>query len=339
MFGCAGNTSTRTMVDNDSITIHIDEDSLSSMSSMDDYDWTPEEFKIEHPDEWAVVKPAINVQQRDGDIDFTKIDTLVQSYIKQKSIVLPKEAYLRIQKIEEICQSKFDISGYDESNMGMNIADGTARLFEDYVNWLLSSEAKKTCIPCINLKEEEDMVKIAMDAFISCCDTIGYAFQGSGGWHGYSEISRIEKNFKKSMYIAVLKPQIHRSLPFLLTPKHFKAECNLRAVNYKPDEWEESPTPQKVKSLLTHFYLATNQWLEYRHGTELQITDSILKSEYSFITRTFAKELYIHLKNKFEDIGLCSASMYDECYLHLDCTDEEMLSYNYEEAYRKYLNK
>lgn len=90
---------------------------------MDDYDWTPEEFKNEHHDEWVVVKQSINIQQREGKIGFNKIDSLVKEYIQTKKIKLPKDKYLQIKKIEDICVTKFDISGYDDSNMGMHIAE------------------------------------------------------------------------------------------------------------------------------------------------------------------------------------------------------------------------
>lgn len=53
--GCSSNSGSKSESETDSITTQID--TLSNDSSMDDYDWTPDEFKTEHPDEWAVVKP------------------------------------------------------------------------------------------------------------------------------------------------------------------------------------------------------------------------------------------------------------------------------------------
>ncbi len=62
MFGCSSNSGTKSRTANDSISTQVDGDSLLA-ADMDDFDWTPEEFKKEHPDEWAVVKPAINIGQ------------------------------------------------------------------------------------------------------------------------------------------------------------------------------------------------------------------------------------------------------------------------------------
>ena len=338
---CTYNKSSESQSQSDTLNIELDNDS-SSVACMDDYDWTPEEFKNEHHDEWVVVKQAIDVQQREEEIDFNEIDSLVQEYVNIKKIKLPTDKYLQIKKIEDICVAKFDISGYDDSNMGMHIADGTARLFEEYVNWLLAQEAKKVNNTGIDFQEEENMLDGVMGAFASCCDTIAYAFQGSGGWMGRAEVYRIEKNFKKSMYIAVLKPQTHKVQPLLLTPAHFKKECEARIINFKQDDWddlEEAPSPKTVKRLIDGYYHAVKQWLEFREKVERKISNPLLKADYAYITRSFAREQYIHLKNVFGDIGICSASMYDECYLHLGCTDKEMLNYSYEKALAKYLNK
>lgn len=326
------------LVKTDYVDTELDNDS-SSVSDMDDYDWTPEEFKNEHHDEWVVVKQSIDIQQREDKIDFNQIDRLVKEYIRTQKINLPTDKYLQIKKIEDICVTKFDISGYDDSNMGMHIADGTSRLFEEYVNWLLAQEAKKIKNTAIDFQEEEKMLEIVMDAFTSCCDTIGGAFQGSGGWTGHAQVYRIEKDFKKSMYIAILKPQTHKTQPLLLTPKHFKEECEARIMNYKQDEWEDSPSSKTVKILIDGYCLAIKQWLEYRNKVEKQISNPVLKADYAYITRSFARKHYIHLKNVFGDIGMCSASMYDECYLHLDCSDNDMLNYSYEKAFAKYLNE
>lgn len=57
--------------------------------------------------------------------------------------------------------------------MGMHIADGTARLFEEYVNWLLVQEAMKVKKTGIDIQEEEKMFKYVIDALSDYCDTIG----------------------------------------------------------------------------------------------------------------------------------------------------------------------
>lgn len=338
---CANNKVNESQSQTDTIDIELNNDN-SSVTDMDDYDWTPEEFKNEHPDEWVVVKQSIDIQQREDEIDFNEIDSLVKEYVNTKKIILPTDKYLQIKKIEDICVAKFDISGYDDSNMGMHIADGTARLFEEYVNWLLAQEAKNVKKTSIDFQEEEKMLDSVMGAFTSCCDTIGYAFQGSGGWMGYAQVDRIEKNFKKSMYEAVLKPKSHKAQPLLLNPIHFKKECEARIINFKQDAWddlEEAPSSETVKHLINGYYLAMKQWLEYRKSVESQITNPVLKADYAYITRSFAKEQFVHLKNVFGDIGICSTTMYEDCYLHLDCSDNEMLNYSYEKALAKYLNE
>lgn len=330
--------------DNDSqvetgmIDTELDNDS-SSVSGMEEHDWLPEEYKNEHHDEWVVVKQCIDIQQGESGIDFNEIDRLVKEFIHTQKINLPTDKYLQIRKIEDICVTKFDISGYDDSNMGMYIADGTSRLFEEYVNWLLAQETKKIKNTGIDIQEEYKMLEIVMNAFISCCDTIGGAFEGSGGWNGYSQVEQIGKDFKKATCVAILNPQSHNVQPLLLTPKHFKDECEARIKNYKQKGGEETPSSKTVKSLIDKYYLAMKQWLEYRDRVEKQISNPELKAEYAYITRSFAREQYIHLKNVFGDMGMCSASMYDECYLHLDCSDNEMLHYSYEKALDKYLKR
>lgn len=338
---CTNNKAVESQSQPDTLNIELNNDS-SAVTGMDDYDWTPEEFKNEHHNEWVVVKQSIDIQQREDEIDFNKIDSLVKEYVNTQKIKLPSDKYLQIKKIEDICVTKFDISGYDDSNMGMHIADGTARLFEEYVNWLLAQEAKKVKKAGIDFQEEEKMLERVMVAFASCCDTISYAFQGSGGWMGRSEVYKIEKNFKKAMYEAVLKPKSHKAQPLLLTPKHFKNECEARIINFKQGDWddlEEAPSTKTVKRLIDGYYLAMKQWLKYRIRVESQISNQELKTDYAYLTRSFAREQYIHLKNVFGDIGLCSATMYEDCYLHLDCSDNEMLNYSYEKALAKYLKE
>lgn len=299
-----------------------------------DYVWPPVKFKQEHPDEWRLV-----AQATDGETDFSKIDNLVREYIHFKNIEIPADKYLQIQKIEEICQNKFDIRDYDDTNYGMHAANNTWILFDEYVIWLLAQETSKDKTSGINFSEEEHMLNDLMEAFTNCCDSIGYAFDGSGGWLGYVNLNIIKNNFKKSMYAALLKPQIHQKQPLLLTAKHFQDECNARIRNYNPNNNPELPPSKTVKKLLDEYVASMEKWLQFRNKVESQITKPALKSEYSNITRIFAREHFIHLKNEFADIGMYSESMYEECYLHLDCTDEAMLSYSYENALKKYMNK
>ena len=208
--GCGGNKAEISKAEKDTVQSEIT-DSCSKDSVDIDIDWTPEEFKKEHYDEWVVVKQAIDIQQKRGDIDYSKIDSLVKEYIHTKNIAMPANRYLRIKKIEQICTDSFDISGYDGGNMGEHIADGTSRLFTMYVNWLFASETRKANRTNINLRKEESMADSVLSAFYDCCDSIGGRFQGSGGWTGWSLIHWMGIDFKKSMYIAILKPQKHKT--------------------------------------------------------------------------------------------------------------------------------
>lgn len=309
-------------------------DSCSKDSVDIDIDWTPEEFKKEHYDEWVVVKQAIDIQQQRGDIDFSKIDSLVKEYIHTKKIAMPANRYLRIKKIEQLCTDSFDISGYDESNMGEHIADGTARLFLTYVNWLFASEARKANRTNINLRKEESMADSVLSAFNDCCDSVGGRFQGSGGWTGWSLIHWMGLDFEKSMYTAILKPQKHKSKPILLTPMHFKDECKALMMSYKGN-WEGAPSHKEAQDLLNRYCTAMQEWLQYRSRVERRISNPVLKADYSYITRSFARKQYIHLKNRFHDIGLASQTIEEAC-LKEDCSDKEMLRYSFEEALSKY---
>lgn len=149
----------------------------------------------------------------------------------------------------------------------------------------------------------------------------------------YAEISRIDKKFRKSIYVAVIKPKIHKSRPLLLTSKHFKEECEARSKHYEEFEHEGSPSPKTERRLMDRYYLAMKQWLEYRDKVERGIANPVLKADYAYITRSFAREQYIHLKNEFEDIGFCGSPDIEERLLRLDCSDREMLDYSHEKAF------
>lgn len=285
------------------ITAEFDSDTTSVAEEEDGYDWTPEKFREQHHDEWVVVKQAIDIQQTGKEVDYGKIDKLVRDYVRLKNIQLPADRYKQILKIEEICKQRFDISGYDDSNMGMHVADGTERLFEGYVNWLLEAAARKVKGSGINFAKEEEMVEDLMDVFYDCCDSIGRAFDGSGGWMGVAQVVRIKENFMKSMYAAVLAPSDHGTPPALVAPKQFEDVCEEQIRNYKAeDEWMSSP--QTVKRLLEQYAAAMSAWLEYRQQAVQHITSPKLKAEYNHLTHTFAKEHFTHLQNEFHDIGL-----------------------------------
>lgn len=68
-------------------------------SSTDDTEWTPQGFKNEYPDEWVVVNSAIDIQQREGSVDFAEIDKLVSDYLEKEDISLPIGNFLRIYDV------------------------------------------------------------------------------------------------------------------------------------------------------------------------------------------------------------------------------------------------
>ena len=98
-------------------------------------------------------------------------------------------------------------------------------------------------------------------------------------------------------------------------------------MSYK-DNWEGAPSHKEAQNLLNRYCTAMQEWLQYRSRIERRISNPVLKADYSYITRSFARKQYIHLKNRFNDI--------DEACLKEDCSDKEMLRYSFEEALSKY---
>lgn len=326
MIGCSSNSSSKSENDNDSVTIQID--SLSTDSSKDDYDWTPEGFKTEHPDEWAVVNPSINIQQREGEIDFGEIDVLVKNYLGKKKISLPSDVDKRIQRIAEICRTKFDIDGYDESNMGMQIADGTRRLFESYINWLYEKEATKVLSHnrLVDIKRELELYKSLNDAMYDVCDSVAFCMEGSGGWVGSAQIHDLSIDYHKRMYQAIIGATLGQKKGFNVPLDLFDKECQALNDNYEPYDDDQ---PKDVSQIVNRFKNAFHSWYAYRKSAATGMKDKRFKRAYESITYSFARIYFIHLKNRFSDIGMMSNDMVELC-LKEDCSDLELLDYNYE---------
>ena len=304
--------------------------SKSSVRKAND-DFTPTGLKKAHKDEWVVIDHVTEEQQRQGGPIFSNIDKYVREYIEKKSIKLSDDKLSQIQEIDAICDSAFDISDYDNSNMGMHIADGTSRMFDLYINWLYQKAADEVKGTGIDMAKEQELVKLVLDAFYDCCDSVAHRFEGSGAWTGVSLIHGMEIEFNKSMCNAILNPQLPTNMPYQLNAEHFKKECDVRMANYK--SYSESPISEKdARSVFDKYIRAMKTWFDYRSYTENRISDSVLKLQYSHITRTFARTLYIHLKNNFEDIGMYNDFMYS-CFLHDDCSDDEMLEFSFEASY------
>ena len=331
MFGCSSNSGSKSESENDSITTQID--TLSNDSSMDDYDWTPDEFKTEHPDEWAVVKPSINIQQREGEINFGEIDVLVKDYLDKKKISLPSEVNKRIQLIAEICRTKFDIDGYDESNMGMHIADGTRRLFESYINWLYEKEAKKVLSHnrLVDIEHEMELYKSLNDAMYDVCDSVAFCMGGSGGWGGSAQIHDLSLDYHKRMYQAIIGAKLEEKNELNVPLDLFDKECKTLNDNYEPYEDEQ---PKDVTHIVNRFKDAFHSWYAYRKSAAAGMKDKRFKREYESITYSFARIYFLHLKNRFSDIGLMSNDMVDLC-LDENCTNNELLEFNYEEKWKE----
>lgn len=311
--------------------ISIEKSDSDQSASMDDYDWTPEEFKTEHPDEWTVVKPAINVQQRDGDIDFNEIDILIKDYLVKKKITLPVDKSSQIKTIEKICISQFDISGYDESNMGMHIADGTRRLFEMYINWLYEKEATRTNNDkmLVDLEMEHIKFKCLNDALYDVCDSVASCMSGSGGWVASSQIHDLSIGFCKYMNQAILGETIEKKREMDVPLNLFDEECKALIDNYKP---YEDYQPQDPSLIVNRYKIAFHDWYTYRKVVASKFKDSTFKKAYESITYRYARTHFLHLKNRYSDIGLMSNDMVESC-LDDDCSNNELLKFNYEKKW------
>jgi hypothetical protein len=328
ILGCSSNSGTKSENENDSVTVQ--NDSLSSASSMDDYDWTPDGFKKDHPDEWAVVKPSINIQQSGDEKCFDKIDVLVNDYLDKKKISLPSDVDKRIQCIAEICRTKFSIDGYDESNVGMNISDGTRRLFEGYINWLYEKEAKTILSnnKLVDLERELELYNSLNDAMYDVCDSVAFCMGGSGGWASSAQIVDLSIDYHRCMYQAIIGSKLEQKKELDVPLDLFDKECQILNGNYKP---YEDGQPKDVSHIVNRFKNAFHSWYAYRKSTAKSIKDNKFKKTYESITYSFARIHFRYLKNRYSDIGYVGGIAAEAC-LKDDCSNQELLNFNYEKS-------
>ena len=333
MFGCSTNSGTKSENDSDSVAVQMEKDSLSAESAADDIDWAPEEFKAEHPDEWAVVNSAINIQQMDGNADFGKIDILVKDYLKKKKISLPTDIVKQIEFIEEVCRTKFDISSYDLSNMGMHVADGTRRLFDSYIDWLYESEAKKVLVrdKFVNIDRELKMYENLNDAIFAVCDSVTFSIAGSGGWIAGAQIHDISIDFHRCLCQAVIGATFEKKCELDVPLDLFDKECEALNDSYDPYDDDQ---PKDVSHIVNRFKNAFHSWYAYRKSVAASLKDAKFKKAYESITYGFARLHFLHLKNRYSDIGMMDGSMEDLC-LKEDCSNKELLDFNYESKYKE----
>ena len=328
VFSCMNKTGNNPSENIDSIATNAEEGNLT-VYFMDDYDWTPKEFKTEHPDEWTVVNRAINIQQRGRDIDFGEIDTLVKDYLVKKQISLPADVDKQIRYIEEVCSTKFDISNYDDSNRGMHIADGTNRLFCMYINWLYEQEAIRALgsAKTVDIEREKMLYKNLNDAMYDVCDSVTLCMEGSGGWCGTSQIHYLSIDYAKSMWQAVIGAKFDQKKELDVPLELFDAECKALNEYYAPYREDQQ---EDVSHIVNRFKSAFHSWYAYRKSVASGLKDDKFKQAYESITYGNARIYFIHLKNRFNDIGgMISNEMVEHC-LDYDCSDNELLEFNYE---------
>lgn len=342
IIGCTGNKTQPVKKNTDSVKCNdtipdslkvVETDSATTTS--EDGGWAPDQFRAEHYDEWVVVNQAIEIQQNsNGDIDFSKIDKLVREYVKKKNIRLPLDKCKRIGRIKEICNSEFDISGYDLSNMGEHIADGTRRLFNMYVNWLYLDEAKKVLRNKrinINIDKELKLYGKLNDGMSDVCDSIAYCMAGSGSWMAWSKIQDISDNFFQDMYKAILgaKDEPRKGIDVPLDKFDWECKTLIQTYNRYEEDQPKDPAPT-----VKRFQKAFHEWYAYRKSVASKLRNGNLKKAYQAITYSNARIYFLHLKNRFNDIGMMSSFIEEVC-LDENCTNQELLEYNYERKYQE----
>ena len=336
MFGCSAFTGNKSVRENDSHATNIEEDSTSTASyeeDIDEYDRVPGEFKAEYPDEWAVVNASVNIQQKGDDIDFGKIDLLVKDYLAKKKIPLPRDVNRRIKCIEDVCKTKFSIEGYDDSNMGLIFANGTSFLFDMYINWLYEKEAKKVLSRnrLVNIEREQKLYKNLNDAMYDVCDSVAFCMGGSCYWYGATQVQHISIDFHKSMYQAIIGASLELERELDVPLNLFDKECKALNDNYKPFD---DDLPKDVSQIVNRFKNAFHSWYAYRKSVAANLRDKKFKKAYESITYSYARIHFLHLKNRFSDIGLMSDDMVELC-LKDDCTNQELLDFNYETRWKE----
>ena len=313
------------------------DDEAYDRAEADDVDWAPEEFKREHPDEWAVVNRALQLQQREGDFDFAELDKLVREYIAKKRITLPDEKFKQIERIGELCKKKFDIWDYDESNLGMRTADSNRRLFDEYVGWLYEQEAAKVLeqTRLVDMDKELELYNGLNKAYYNVCDSVTGCMDDSDGWWGRSQVYDLVISFRTCMYQAIAGAKVQTGKELDVPLKMFDDECKAVIDNYEPF-FEEMPTD--VSPCVNRFKEAFHAWYAYRKQVAQELKDARFRKAYKSITYSQAREYFISLKNRFSDVGLMSGDVVDMC-LHDESTNKEILEFNFEKKEKEYNNK
>lgn len=313
------------------------DDEANDHSEAEEIDWAPEEFKKEHPDEWTVVNRALQLQQREGDFDFAELDKLVREYIAKKRITLPDDKCQQIEKIGELCKNKFDIWNYDESNVGMLIADSNRSLFEEYVGWLYEQEAARVLeqTRLVDMDKELELYDALNKAYYNVCDSVACRIDGSGAWAARSQIYDLSVSFRTCMYQAIVGAKVKTGKEIDVPIEMFDNECKLFIANYEPFSDE---MPADASPCTNRFKNAFHIWYSYRKLVAQNLQDAKFKKAYESITYSQARKYFISLKNRFYDIGFMSGDMVDMC-LHDGSTNKEILEFNYEKKNKEYCDR
>lgn len=280
--------------------------------------WIPIEFKEKHYDEWLVVKLALDIQlEGDGCVDCSRIDKLVLDYIAKKGIILPTDSLKRIQEIESICQSKFDVGGYDTSNMGNQIADGMMLVFDFYVSWLYEQEAVRALDRnhLIDLDKELYLYGKLNDALFDVCDSVAQCLDGSQAWMGWHQIKELYTCFETDTYKTILGDCYNKVKEIDSLLDVFDAAC-------------EQLEAEDAAGIVERFKMSFHDWYDYRKSVASGMQDGSFKRAYESITNHYGRTHLIHLKNKFNDIGPMSDYVSEHC-LQYDCTDGELIGFDF----------
>lgn len=286
--------------------------------SLDSPNWIPIEFKEKHYDEWLVVKKSLDLQlEGDGCIDCSRVDKLVQEYIAKKDIILSAEGLKRVQEIESICKSRFDIGGYDTSNMDNQIADGMRLVFGFYVSWLYEQEAVRVLerTHLIDLDKELYLYGKLNDAVFDVCDSVAQRLAGSQAWMGWHQIKELCTCFETDTYKTILGDCYNQVKGIDSLLDVFDAAC-------------EQLEAEDAAGIVERFKMSFHDWYDYRKSFASCMQDSSFKRAYESITNHYARTHLIHLKNKFNDIGPMSDYVSEHC-LQYDCTDGELIGFDF----------
>lgn len=299
---------------------------------------TPSEFRVKHPDEWLVIEMhnKLEYDRYSKEIYdstyYAELDKLVKAYICKKNIEISSNKCRRLKQIEKICKRKFDISKYCYTTFHINYSIGLRGDFETYINWLYLQEANS--LPnekrFVDFKTEVEMFKNLNDAAYDMCDKIH--LNSDGLTRG--DFSDIQAKFERSLF----KSTIGYSIEEQYAPEDIFLillyECNLLIEEYDPNNYIGDDVLQDATPVVTEFRLAYNKWYKYRQSVASSITDYKIWTAYESLTCKYARIHLIHLKNRYNDIGMTSGSIEKIC-LKYDCSNEELVRYNYKQRFRE----